>query len=519
MRASYLILTAVLAGMAGMGVPTAKAAGMASEAVTYPSVPVSALAPKLAREVRQGEYLVKLADCATCHTIHGDGKSGEAFAGGYAMKTPFGTIFAPNITPDKQTGIGSWTFHQFDQAVRFGVSPHGYLFAAMPYNYYDIMSRAQVHAIWEYLQRVPAVHKENKPLEMQAPFGWRWIQFGWRFAFFQPNNHRFRPDPEHSALWNRGKFMVDGPAHCGGCHTPHNMMGGSQRRSMMQGSDISGAWAPNITAYAMAPHPASTVVSVFKEGRGLSGGTLQGPMVEVDANSLRYLRPRDIRAVAVYLDSVKSEVPSGPRPVADAEVDLSLGKTTYQRHCAACHDSGVGGTPKVGDVAAWAPLEKTPMFILYENVWHGVSIMPPRGGCQGCSRRELTSAVSYMLEESKPGARSSQGAAAVNATAGTTSADTVSLAAGKDVYEAHCAACHARGLAGAPKYGDSAQWGQRLDGGLKALRENTLKGIGAMPPKGGCSGCTTAQITSAVDYMVAGSGGKQLVQKSLGTHD
>ncbi len=519
MRVSYLVFTVVLAGLTGMASRPATAANLASEAVTYPSVSVTGLSPVLAKEVRRGEYLVRLSDCATCHTVHGEGKSGKAFAGGYAMKTPFGTIYATNITPDKATGIGNWTFEQFDAAVRSGESPHGYLFAAMPYNYYDIMSREQVHAMWEYLRRVPPVHKKNRPLDMSAPFSWRWIQFGWRFAFFRPNNHRFQPDPNRSALWNRGKFIVQGPEHCGGCHTPHNLMGGSQRRFLLEGSDISGRWAPNITSYAVGPHSVETMMRVFRDAEGLSGGDLQGPMLEAVANSTRYMTREDMRAVTVYLDSVTSEIPSGARPVPDDDVDLALGEKTYRQHCAACHSTGVGGTPKVGDAARWAPLEKTPSFVLYENVWHGVSLMPPRGGCKDCSRKEISSAIAYMLQESKPGHAKVQSATASQTPAAPGSGDGVSLSVGKQVYAAHCAVCHASGLAGAPKYGDTAAWAKRLPAGLAKLRQNTLDGLGAMPPKGGCSSCSKEQILSAVDYMVAGSGGKALVQQSLDKHE
>ncbi len=181
--------------------------------VPYPVVQVPAASTTLAREIRQGEYLARLSDCMACHTDH-DRTSikGKPFAGGLPMQTPFGVIYSRNITPDKGTGIGSWTFRQFDDAVRYGKSPQGYLFAAMPYPNYNLMSRAQVHAIWEYLKRVPAVHEENKPLGISAPFKWRWLQFGWRFLFYKPGEGEFKPDPNHSAAWNRGRFIVQGPS-------------------------------------------------------------------------------------------------------------------------------------------------------------------------------------------------------------------------------------------------------------------------------------------------------------------
>lgn len=496
----------------------AMASSMASEAVTYPSVSVSRLAPALAREVKRGEYLTRLSDCAACHTEHGAGKTGSTFAGGLPMKTPFGTIYSPNITPDKATGIGTWSFKQFDAAVRFGDSPQGYLFAAMPYNYYDIMSREQVHAIWEYMKRVPAVHQPDKPLDMAAPFRWRWIQAGWRFAFFRPHDHRFKPDPSHSAEWNRGRFIVEGPEHCGGCHTPHNMLGGSETRFFLQGSTISGSWAPDVTGLTLAPYSIRGITRVFRKGKGLNGGELEGSMLDAVANSMHYMRPADMRAVAVYLKTVSSEIPPGTGSVSISSTDLSLGHKTYQTHCAACHSTGAGGTPRVGKVSEWEPIEKTPLFVLYENVEHGVSIMPPRGGCRTCSKRALTSAIAYMLRQSNIQKTEKTNPVSGTANAARIPAGTVSLAIGKQVYAAHCAVCHAHGLAGAPTYGDTNQWAKRLHTGIKTLRHDTLAGIGAMPPKGGCAGCTQAQIVSAMDYIVAGSGGRRLVQRSLSKH-
>ncbi len=501
---------AVLFACAGR---SALAANIASESVGYPPVSVSNLPPAQAKEVRQGEYLAKLSDCLACHTEHGEGKTGKPFAGGLPIKTPFGTIYTTNITPDKATGIGAWTFKQFDDAVRYGVGSQGYLFAAMPYNYYNVMTKAQVHAIWEYLRHVPAVNNPDKPLDMPPPFKWRWVQFGWRFMFVKPTQDTYKYDPKHSAAWNRGRFIVEGPEHCGACHTPHNLLGGSEKRYFLGGSDISGMWAPNVSGLATKPHSVDTITRVFSDAKGLGGGDLKGPMLDAIANSMRYMTPQDMHDVAVYIQSVRSAVPPGVRPVAMDDVDLANGKKTYQSHCAACHSTGIGGAPKVGVASDWSAFGKTPLFVLFENVWHGVSIMPPKGGCQSCSREDLTSAVVYMLKQSQPNSGSAKSKTQVSGQKMAT--DTVSLDVGHKVYQAHCAACHESGAAGAPKYGDDQAWASRLKLGLDKLRQNALNGIGAMPAKGGCSSCSKDQIISAVDYIVAGSGGKATVQKSL----
>lgn len=502
----------LIAGMQGASAAT----NMARYAVHYPPVALSGASPAQVKEIKRGAYLTKISDCMACHTDHGPKvkKQGKPFAGGLPVKTPFGNIYSRNITPDKQTGIGNWTFKQFDDAVRYGKAPIGYLFAAMPYNYYDAMSKDQVHAIWEYLRHIPAVHRKNKPLDMPPPFRWRWLQFGWRFMFVKPTAGVLKNDPNHSAEWNRGRFIVQGPEHCGACHTPHNMLGGAEKRYFLGGSDITGFWAPNITGLATKPHSVKTITRVFREAKGLGGGELKGPMLDAIANSMRYMTPADMRAVAVYIQSVHSEVPPGPRPVGMADVDLARGKKTYQADCAACHASGIGGAPRVGVPSDWAALGKAPLFVLFENVWHGVSIMPAKGGCSDCSRGDVTSAITYMLDQSKKGSIKAQ-PASTSGSSGGMAVHTVSLAVGGKVYHAHCAACHANGLQGAPRYGNVKQWASRLKLGLAKLHQNALHGIGAMPPKGGCTSCSKDQIVSAVDYIVAGSGGKAMVQKAL----
>lgn len=472
----------------------------------YPSVKMPNN-PKLAKQIKKGKYLVTMSDCLACHTA----KGGKPFAGGHPVKTPFGTIYSTNITPDKKTGIGKWSFAQFDEAVRYGDSPHGYLFAAMPYINYNVFSKQQAHDMWEYLKRVPAVDRKNKPIQMPPPFKWRWLQFGWRFLFFKPSEDTFKPNPNKSALWNRGQFIVKGPEHCSDCHTPHNFLGGTEKRYFLTGSDITGFWAPNITSAAVGPHPIKTIMDVFKTGHGLAGGKLKGPMMDAIQHSMRFLTPRDMRAIAVYLKSVVSAEPPGPRPVSPNRVDLKLGHTIFEKHCSACHMSGVGGAPKVGDVADWKPLEKTPLYILYENVWHGVSIMPAKGGCSQCSSRDITSAITYMLKTSQPGKKATSSGKKAGAS-GKIATHTVSLSIGKQIFQQHCSACHASGALGAPVYGNKKDWAPRIKLGLTALYKHALNGIKQMPPKGGCSGCSTDQIKSAVDYMVAGSGGKSLVK-------
>lgn len=508
----------MILGIMALGLVPIAALGATSPRIYYPQVAGPGVGPALKAQISRGEYLVKLSDCLACHTDHGNGRQGKLFAGGFPINTPFGAIYSSNITPDKTTGIGNWTFKQFDQAVRYGISPHGFLFAAMPFNYYNYMSQQQVRDIWEYLRRVPAVNQKNKPLGMPAPFSWRWLQFGWRFVFFKPAEHPLGSDPQHSAQWNRGRFIVEGPGHCGACHTPHNFLGAAEPQHFLQGSSISGMWAPNITSLTIKPASIETVMKVFSDARGLGGGRLRGSMLDAIDHSMKFMTPADMRAVAVYLRTVSSERASGPSPVPMKEVDLALGEQTFKTSCAACHSSGAGGAPIVGNAKDWKALSRMPLYILYENTWHGVSIMPAKGGCKDCSSRAITSAIVYMLKHSQPGAggKGPQAASSPSASAaGGIPGNVVSLPVGERVFKTSCAACHMTGVAGAPRYGDHADWAPRLKQGLSPLYKNTLHGIGAMPPKGGCADCDVDQIKSAVDYLVAGSGGKAMVERSL----
>ncbi len=369
----------------------------------YPEVTISPANPALAAQVKHGEYLVDLGDCLACHTASG----GKAFSGGRAINTPYGAIYSTNITPDPETGIGKWTFAQFDKAVRYGDSPHGYLFAAMPYPSYNIMSPQQVRDMWEYLKRVPAVYRRNEPVGMPIPFRWRFLQAAWRLLFFKPADGPYRPDPTKSALWNWGRFIVEGPEHCGACHTPHNFLGAPKQRYFLTGSTISGRWAPDVSGAVTSHLPVDEIMKVFSEKRGLSGGVLGGDMGLAIGHSMRFMTPQDMRAVAVYLQTVDSPIPSGPMPVAESPSDIGLGQKVYRAHCAACHETGVGGAPKVG-TTDFAPLAKMPLEDLYRNVHYGVSIMPAKGGCAKCTDRELSSAIRYMIRPSasppRPGA-------------------------------------------------------------------------------------------------------------------
>src|SRR5215472_13725604 len=182
-------------------------------------------------QVERGRYLAVLSDCASCHTVPG---SNQPFAGGRAIETPFGNIVAPNITPDLETGIGRLSDEQFDAAIRKGIGPKGYnIYPAMPYNAYTQMSRDDVLAIRAYLNTLTPVRNAVEANTLPFPFNIRAAMRVWDALYFREGE--YQPDPHQSAEWNRGAFLVNGPGHCGACHTPKTFLGGDKTNQYLEG--------------------------------------------------------------------------------------------------------------------------------------------------------------------------------------------------------------------------------------------------------------------------------------------
>ena len=361
----------------------------------YPVYPSARIEPGADRaKIERGEYLVKLGDCMACHTDTENG--GAPFAGGLRIDTAFGALFAPNITPDKDTGIGSWSDEDFVTAVRQGISPNGsYYYPVFPYNYFNRMSRDDVLAIKAYLERIPAVKSPDKPAQMKWPFNYRWLQFGWRLLYFYFDEGRYTAVPQRSELWNRGGFIVEGPGHCALCHTELNILGVPIKEYYLAGAFVEDYYAPNITSEGLRNLPLGTVVDVFLHDVKPQGGKLLGPMGDVEHNSLRYLRYEDMRAIAEYLKSVKSESP----PVEGLQTPLraDAGRRLYESTCVACHKTGIAGAPEVSMQRIRQILRDQGLDHLYQVAIKGEGPMPPKGGCAICSDARVEAAVDYML--------------------------------------------------------------------------------------------------------------------------
>lgn len=358
----------------------------------YPSAHIEAGADKA--RITRGEYLVKLGDCMACHTD--TAKQGVPFAGGLRIDTSFGALFAPNITPDKNTGIGNWSEEEFVTAMREGIRPDGsYYFPVFPYNYFNKMSREDVLAIKSYLDRIPAVKQVNTPPQMKWPFNYRWLQFGWRLLYFDFDKGEYAPDPEKSDRWNRGAFIVEGPGHCALCHTELNILGVPKKEYYLAGAFAQDYYAPNISKQGLQHLALTTVADIFMYDVKPSGGALLGPMSEVEHNSLRYLRHEDMLAVADYLKSVKSKSP----PVENLQTPLSMnaGRKLYESNCAVCHNNGIAGAPQTKKQKVRQILRDQGRDHLYQIAIKGEGPMPPKGGCNICSDARVEAAVDYMI--------------------------------------------------------------------------------------------------------------------------
>jgi mono/diheme cytochrome c family protein len=320
---------------------------------------LSFLAPALSAresshsELARGRYLVQAGDCAACHTNPG----GEPFAGGFPVPTPFGTIYSTNITPDRQTGIGNWTSDDFYKAMHEGVAPGGErLYPAFPYPWYTKLSRNDVDAIRAYLMTLPAVHRENEPADLPWPFSMREVMAGWNALYFKEGT--FQPNPQKSAEWNLGAYLVEGLGHCGACHSPKNFAGAPQRDHAYQGGFGENWYATSLGGDlrdGLGEWTEHDIVQYLKTGANRRAAAF-GAMAEVVHDSTQHLDDDDLHAIAVYLKDLPPPAPApahaattaaaGAHPNVDDE-RFARGRGDYVDQCAGCHMEDGSGIPGV----------------------------------------------------------------------------------------------------------------------------------------------------------------------------
>jgi mono/diheme cytochrome c family protein len=295
-------------------------------------------------QVEKGRYLAVVADCASCHTVP---ESGQPYAGGRAIETPFGNLVAPNITPDQGTGIGAWSDADFDAAVRKGRRPDGSrLYPAMPFDAYTKMSRDDVLAIRAYLNTVPRARNVVEANTLPFPYNVRSVMSVWDGLYFTEGE--YRPDANKSAEWNRGAYLVTGPAHCPACHTPKSFLGGDKESRYLQGSPLQGWFAPNITdgnSTGLGRWSSDDVVLYLKTGHNRIDAAT-GPMAEVIELSSSQMTDTDLKAIAMYLKSL-TEAGDAPASLDARDPRMVAGQAIYRDQCSACHGLDGDGTPQL----------------------------------------------------------------------------------------------------------------------------------------------------------------------------
>lgn len=316
--------------------------------------------------LKHGEYVARLSDCVACHSV----PDGAPFAGGLKMATPVGNIYTTNITPEKDTGIGAYTLADFDRAVRKGVAKDGHrLYPAMPYPSYVKLSDEDIKALYAWFRHeVKPVKQENKPSDIPWPLNMRWPLAFWNVAFTP--THSWQPKTGQDVQWNRGAYLVEGPGHCGSCHTPRSLAFNEKglddsSQHFLAGASLDGWYAPSLRGdinTGMARWSEEDVYTFLKTGRN-QHGVVFGSMAEVFNNSTQFMSDEDLWAIARYLKSLppgsQNQQQPGWKYDGDTGNQLTLteriktpGAQTFIARCSSCHSAdGRGQAPWIPPLA------------------------------------------------------------------------------------------------------------------------------------------------------------------------
>lgn len=332
---SFIVVLVLLA--AGVTLLNLRGEAPAADTVPFEATPA---------QIEHGRYLALAGNCAGCHTVRG----GEAYAGGRGIETPFGTVYAGNLTPDPVTGIGRWSADHFWRALHNGRSRDGrLLYPAFPYTSYTQITREDSDALYAWLRTLVPVVQENRPHALSFPYNTQTALAVWRALFFRPGS--FEAQSQHSAEWNRGAYLVDVLGHCIDCHGDRNVLGATRTARGHAGGTLpgSGWYAPALDAGAqagVADWPVDEVVTLFKTGI-TARASVSGPMADVIYRSTQHLSDADLKAMAVYLKALPPRAEASPaRPKPRNAVLMQRGEAIYGENCASCHGEqgeGVAG--------------------------------------------------------------------------------------------------------------------------------------------------------------------------------
>jgi mono/diheme cytochrome c family protein len=296
-----------------------------------------------AETIAHGKALTEAGGCAGCHTPD----LAKPFAGGKRIITPFGAIYSFNLTPDRDTGIGAWSDQDFRRALREGVAPDGSrYYPVFPYPYFTRLTRDDIQAIRAYLETLTPVHNSIPSPELRWPLNYRVLLRGWDWLFFRPGI--LQPDQQKSTEWNRGRYLVEGPGHCGACHTPKNAFGADRRTHALGGGLVQDQFAPRLDAAERSGLKSWSVDDIVeylqsgRNGRSHAGGL----MADVVRDSTSLMSDADIRAIAAYL----KDLPPGerePNALPPPQAQMSDGEKVYKSACIACHEADGSGAPRI----------------------------------------------------------------------------------------------------------------------------------------------------------------------------
>jgi mono/diheme cytochrome c family protein len=253
-------------------------------------------------DAKRGEYLSKAGGCVGCHT---EAKQGALpYAGGRALKTPFGTFYGPNITPHPQAGIGGWSEADFARAMREGRRPDGaHYFPAFPYPSFTRITDADVRDLWAYLRSLAPSSRPSQPHDLGFLYRWRFLVGPWKWLYFTPGP--FRSDPNRTPMLNRGAYLVDALGHCGECHTPRNWLGGPRQKRYLAGAKTpDGKTTSNLTPTRLKNWSDAELKEFLASGMTPDGDVVGETMGEVIRNTTSQLMPSDLDALVAYLRSL-----------------------------------------------------------------------------------------------------------------------------------------------------------------------------------------------------------------------
>ncbi|HEX7559345.1 MAG TPA: cytochrome c [Usitatibacter sp.] len=325
-------------------IPAVVAAALAVSCAMPPPSPLGEPGPRAfdRARIQKGAQLAAIGNCVSCHTA----KGGRAFAGGYALKTPFGTVHGSNITPDPETGIGRWSEADFTRALREGVSPEGHhYYPAFPYDYFTRLTDDDVGSLYAFVMTREPVRNTPPANTMIVP---RFAVAAWKQRYF--DRSPFKPDPARSARWNRGAYLAQSLAHCSACHTPRNALGAEERARFMSGGEADGWHAPALNEHSSSPVAwnEESLTAYLLTGLVDAHAITAGPMEGVIDNLSRAPRD-DVAAIATYVaslevrakDTLARQSEAALRAAAKpASRGAGRGAAVYAGACGDCHDRG-----------------------------------------------------------------------------------------------------------------------------------------------------------------------------------